>query len=222
MFKDDALEAAPIVNATLEALLTWAPTRGREGANLRATVNDVRANVLPLLHTDTIGPSLAECFDLAFETGATLSNIEKVRITASERIPTLVGAVTIRDSLVQFCLVTQARILADTTFTSREDVQNIRAMFNTSFHTIEEDIANRMDAMTYRAIVELHAAISFYLVETARPLPRMLRYSFNLPLPTITMAHRLYHDAGRADELLRENKIVHPAFSPLFGLALSN
>lgn len=222
MFKQEAVEAAPIVNATLAALLAWAPTRGREGADLRARVNDVRAHVFQLLQSDGIGPPLAECFVLAKATGASLKNIEAVRATAAAEIPLSVGAIVIRDSLIMFCLETQARILAEMEFISRTDVEQTRAMFNTSFASIEEDVADRMDAMTYRAIVELHAAVSFFLVETARPLPRMLKFQFNLPLPTLAIAQKLYADAERADELRQENKVVHPAFCQRVGRALSN
>lgn len=222
MNKKEAIEAATVVNVTLDALLTWAPTRGRAGSELRTAVNDVRASALSLLQNDSIGQPLADCFDIAVSTGATIDNMENVRAVAAASNPVLVGAILTRNSLIQFCLVTQAQILSNTTFVSREDVQSIRAMFNASFAAIEEDVADRMDAMTYRAIVELHAAVSFYLVETARPLPRILRYSFNLTLPTLAMAQRLYYDAGRADELLAENKMVHPAFAPRSGIALSN
>jgi len=222
MFKGDVDEAAPIVNATLAALLTWAPTRGREGADLRAAINDVRANVLELLHNDAIGPPLAECFQLAQTTGVSMEQIESVRTTAAAKIPITVGAIMVRDSLIQLCLVTQARILAAMEFGSREDVDRIRAMLNASFQSIEEVLTDRMDSMTYRAVIELHAAVSFFLVETARPLPRMLNFRFNLPLPTLAIAQKLYHDAGRADELRVENKVVHPAFCRRSGRALSN
>lgn len=222
MFKEEAAEAAPIVTATLDALLAWAPTRGREGANLRAAVNDVRANVIYLLRNDIIGPPLANSFALAQDAGATLANIENVRATAAAYFPIFPNAVVVRDSLIMFCLETQARILGGLAFVSRNDVESTRAMFNASFASIEEDIADRLDAMTYRAIVELHAAISFFLVETARPLPRMLRFEFNLPLPSLAIAQKLYHDGGRADELRDENKIVHPAFCLRSGRALSD
>lgn len=222
MFKQDALEAAPIVNAALKTLLTWVPTRGRDGANLRTTINQIRANAVQLLQADIIGPPLANCFQLAQTAGATLQQIERVRVTAEAEVPTTAGAIMIRDSLIMFCLETQARILAGTDFVSRQDVETTRTMLNASFGSIEEDIADRMDAMTYRAIVELHAAVSFYLVETARPLPRMLNYRFNLPLPTLAIAQKLYHDAGRADELRQENKVVHPAFCRPAGRALSS
>lgn len=222
MFRQEALEAAPIINATLAALLTWVSTRGREGANLRATINDVRVNVLRLLHDDDIGPPLAECFALARAAGATLKNIDKVRTTAAATAPVLVGAKMIRDALILFCLETQARILGEMDFVSRQDVEDIKNITNAAFEAIQEDLADRMDAMTFRAVIELHAAVSFFLVETARPLPRMLRFAFNLPLPSLAIAQKLYHDAARADELVQENKIVHPAFCQRGGRALSN
>jgi len=222
MFKTDALEAAPIVNDTLKALLAWAPTRGREGANLRSAVNAVRAKIMSLLQDDELGPPLAQCFALAQATGASMNAIENVRATAAAARPSSAGAITIRNGLIQFCLVTQGRILAKTTFVSRNDVDRTRAMLHAAFVAIQDDVADVMDAMAYRAIVELHAAMTFYLIETARPLPRMLNYRFNLPLPTLTIAQKLYYDAARADELRAENKIVHPAFAPRIGRAMSN
>jgi prophage DNA circulation protein len=35
------------------------------------------------------------------------------------------------------------------------------------------------------------------------------------------MAYKLYDDASRCDELRQENKVVHPAFCPPTGRALS-
>jgi prophage DNA circulation protein len=35
------------------------------------------------------------------------------------------------------------------------------------------------------------------------------------------LAYRLYADASRADEIRAENKVVHPAFCPPTGIALS-
>ena len=75
--------------------------------------------------------------------------------------------------------------------------------------------------MTYRAIIALHASITFFLIETARPRPRMMSYRFNQMMPTLVQAYRLYADASRADELRYENGIVHPGFAPLGGRALS-
>jgi prophage DNA circulation protein len=98
----------------------------------------------------------------------------------------------------------------------------VRATINNAFGPVAEAVANEMDAMTYRKIVALHAAISYFLVETARPLPRMLRYRFGQVMTTLTIGQKLYADALRGDEVRAENKIVHPAFAPMQGRALSS
>jgi prophage DNA circulation protein len=79
-----------------------------------------------------------------------------------------------------------------------------------------------MDQMSYRGLVELHAGIIAFLVQTARPLPAMLQFSFAQSMPTLTMSNRLYYDASRADELRAENKVVHPLFMLSTGQALSS
>lgn len=222
MFREDSLEAQPVVDAALASLLSWAPTRGRDGANLREQINSVRAQAVTLLQADTIGDDLVACFDLAVTTGISLPQVERVRqITESASVLTP-GAQMIKDSLIQLSLVTEARLISAMTFVSRTDVEKTRAMVNGAFGPAAEAMADQKDAMTYRAVVGLHAAVSFFLVQTARPLPQMLSYQFSKPRSTLSIAQRLYADATRADELLNENKIVHPLFAPLIGRALSD
>ena len=89
MFKQDALEAEPIVDGVLKALLAWAPTRGRPGANLRAAVNYVRAYAPRLLQSDALGPPVLGCFEAAVATGINLQQMERVRAVAETYTPTL-------------------------------------------------------------------------------------------------------------------------------------
>ena len=48
-----------------------------------------------------------------------------------------------------------------------------------------------------------------------------MSYTVGAVMPALTLANRIYADAGRADELVAENKIIHPAFCPREGRALS-
>jgi prophage DNA circulation protein len=221
MFKVDAKEAAPIVVVVLDALLTWAPTRGRPGSDLRTAIGDIKANVEQLLMSDSIGPPLVKCFNLSQKVGITFSQMNQVHSVAAAQTATLPGSILVRDSLIELALTIEAKIIANTTFVSREDVELIKNIINAAFAPLEEEVADQMDAMTYRAIISLHAAITFHLYETARPLPEMLRFRFGLALPTLIIGQRLYADAGRADELRQENKVVHPAFMRPTGRALS-
>jgi prophage DNA circulation protein len=221
MFKADALEAQPIVEATLDALLGWTPTQGRPGADMRTLVGDIKANLPQLLQFDVIDLPMIRCFDLAITNGITLYQIESVRRVAAAQSATLVGSIMTKDTLIELALAAAGTVISSMVFVSREDVNRVKTTINVVFDEMEEQIADQMDAMTWRAIIKLHAAMTLHLVTTARPLPRLLNYRFYMSLPSVVMAHRLYADAGRADELRDENKIVHPAFCPTQGRALS-
>jgi prophage DNA circulation protein len=221
MFKNDATEAKPIVDVTLDTLLTWTATRGRTGADLRSIVGDTKAYAIPLLQADLIGSALIMCFEAAYLAGINLQQMEHVRKTAAAQKAVSVGAIMTKDTMIQLALSIEGEIIGGTNFISREDVVKTRELVNASFVEIEEEIADQMDAMTWRALIKVHAAISMFMYETARPLPRMLNFRFGYPMPTLVMAHKLYADAGRADELRNENKVVHPGFARPYGRALS-
>jgi prophage DNA circulation protein len=222
MFKEDAVEAYPLMVTVLNALLSWTATRGRTGADLRSAISDVKVAGLRLLQTDSIDVPLIECFELARRAGINMAQIEHVRVVASQQVAKSVGAIMTKDTLIELALMTQGYLISAMTFVSRQDVDDVKNVINAGFSAMEEELADQMDAMTYRAVIALHASIVMHLYETARPLPRMINFRFNQALPSVVMAHRLYADAGRADELRRENKIVHPAFMAMRGKALSS
>jgi prophage DNA circulation protein len=221
MFKPDVEEAAPIVITTLDALVALAPTRGRPGSDLRTAIGDVKANVKVLLSHDAIGPPLLNCFNLAVTSGISLPQMDHVRAVAAAQTAVLPGAFMVRDGLLEFALAMEGLIIANMTFVSRDHVERVKNSINAAFLPVEEEVADQMDAMTYRALISLHAAIVFHLYATARPLPRMLNFEFIRRRPSLIMAYRLYADAGRADELRQENRVVHPLFCPSAGRALS-
>jgi prophage DNA circulation protein len=222
MFKDDAIEAAAICKTVLTALLTWTGTAGRSGADLRTAALDFIAHATVLLYNRQAGDPLANVFALAVTAGITIPQIEQVRSTAAAQAAASVGAMVTRDSLVQLSLATIGTVLGNTTFKSREEVEAQRSVLNGVFATTEEALADSMDSETYLDVISLHAAISRYLTVTAQPLPRVLPFQFAEPLTTLVAAYRLYTDASRADELRDGNDVVHPAFMPPTGYALSN
>jgi prophage DNA circulation protein len=221
MFRPDAAEAAPICDRVLSRILELAPTKGRPGSDLRTAVGDFIANAEPLIANDEAGPPLDEIFDLARRVGMTYPQFESVRVAAVAETPKLLGAVLIQNALIKFTLATQARIVADMSFVSREEVDTIKATISAAFEQMQDIAADDMDQASYMALIQLHAAIAFHLNQTARPLPRMLDYAFADVLPSLVLAYRLYADAGRADELRAENGIVHPGFCLREGRALS-
>jgi len=53
-------------------------------------------------------------------------------------------------------------------------------------------------------------------------LPVMVTYTFSNPMPALWLAQRLYQDASRAEELIAENRPIHPLFCAPTGKALAS
>jgi prophage DNA circulation protein len=229
MYKYEAEEATPIMRRALNTLLGALPPPPASDpdlsitrANFRNACGSLIANAQRLIQNDEAGPPLDNCFDLAVQSRIQLTGLRSVRDQVYSEIAVSIGARLIKNSLIEMTLAHAARVLVDMTFTSRDQVDYIKKLVQAAFAPAEETAADEMDQMTYRALIELHAAVIFFLTETARPLPRMLAWQFSLVMPTLMLAQRLYYDAGRADELREENRVVHPAFSPRIGRALSH
>jgi prophage DNA circulation protein len=221
MQKRDTLDAAPILQRGIKALLAAVPNSGSIGASFRTACGALIANAQILVGADLAGPPLQNCFDLAWQCGATQAQLASVRDQTMTETPITVGGAMIQGSIIEMCLASEGRIIADMSFASREDVDALKDEMNLIFAAVEEALADAMDQMSYRAVVELHAAVIQHLIATARPLPRLVQFAFNQPMPTLLTAMRLYSDASRADELRAENKVVHPAFELPTGVALS-
>jgi hypothetical protein len=194
---------------------------GRAGSDLRRACGDMKANAEIYIVANVIGPKLSACFALARNNGATLDEFNRIREAMVAETPVSLVAVLINQSCVLFSLQQMSLVLAGTTFTSRDDVDYVRGEVNQAFKDAEEVAADEMAQMVYQALLTLHAATMFFLYQTAMPLPQMLNFQFAAIKPTLVLSYRLYADASRADELRAENKVVHPAFAPRIGQALS-
>lgn len=217
----DAEEAAPIVDRMLAALVATVPAKGRAGSDARTAIGDTRAHAFKLCIADAVGPPLDRCFDLARQAGSTVQQLDFVRDGIEAEVTATLGGALVKDAGIRLALAAQSRIIGGMTFVSRQDVTAIKTQMYQPFRDAEEIAADNMDQATFQALVTLHGAVTNHLVATARPLPRMVSFRFHEPLPSLVMAYRLYDDASRCDELRQENKVVHPAFCPMTGLALS-
>jgi prophage DNA circulation protein len=221
MLKDETKEATPVAQRALLNLLSVSITRGPAGSDLKTAIGMLYAKAAQLIYLDQLGPPLSQCFELARANNITQPQLDWVRQQTALETPVSLGATMVKESIMRLCLVTEGLVIADMTFVSRSDVEALQKVVNGIFDDAEETAANDMDQMTYRDLIELHAGIIAFLVDTARPLPDMVGFYFATPMPTLVMSNRLYYDASRADEMLDENKVVHPLFMRPTGRALS-
>jgi prophage DNA circulation protein len=221
MDKADALEAAEIVGHCCDHLIKTVAQYGRPGSDAREQISQTKARAYQYLRADTIGPELDRCFELARQAGANVYQMETVRVYTSMEKPVTLGATLIQNSLIQWCLAEEAAIIADMTFISRQDIDRVKKRIGQPFEEAEEQAADDMDQAVFRGLIALQGATVQHLVVAARPLPQMLDYQFAAPSNTLVISYRLYSDAGRSDQVRDENKIIHPAFAPATGQALS-
>jgi prophage DNA circulation protein len=221
MLKQDARESTPIVQRLAKNLSKVLPPSGDASVNGRIVSGEIQAGAYQLLITDTLGPPLTNLFDLVRQSGATFNQMEIVRAEVQSETPHSLGAVLTVNNATYLCLATEGQIVADMIFVSRTDVEAVQLAVNAAFSNPEEIAADDQDSRMFQALFALHAAITNHLVVTARPLPRLVEYQFAKVMSTLVLSHRLYGDASRADEIRSENKIVHPLFCPLQGVALS-
>lgn len=220
--KEQVDEGASIARFAADLLLkTRSDQSGRSGSDLRRACGDIQAHAESYIGNNQIGAKLRACFDQARVAGATFNQFNRIGWTIHEQAAVSLLAVLLKQGCVCFSLQQMSLVLITMTFTSREDVDNVRLMVGEAFDAAEEVAADEMALQVYRKLVALHAAVTFHLCATAKPLPQMLQYQFAAPRPTLVLSYRLYDSAIRADQIRDENKIIHPAFAPRLGRALS-
>jgi prophage DNA circulation protein len=222
MQSGDVREAADIVRVATSMLLQTSNNQiGRAGSDLRRACGDMAANAETYITYNQIAPKLAYCFNQARLTGATMDEFNRIQEALVAETPVSLIAVLLTQACIAFSLQQLSLALLSITFTSRQDVDAVLPQINAAFDLAEEAAADEMALVTYRTLIALHAATTFYLYNTAQPLPQMLDFQFAAIRPTLIQSYRLYADASRADELRDENKVVHPAFAPRLGRGLS-
>ena len=221
MNKPDIQEAVPLVERLMDNLSSIIVDKGSAGVATAVAIGRTYADAAYLCWTDSIGAALDNCFDLVRQTGCSLQQMGTVRILLTAEKPLTLGATLVRNMGIFLALAQQGKIISQMVFVSRQDVNMLRTTLQKPFDDAEEMAADTMDNVAYRTIIQLHAAVVNHLVQTARPLPEMLTYQFATSLPSIVISQRLYGAASRYDEIRAENKVVHPAFCPPTGQALS-
>jgi prophage DNA circulation protein len=68
--------------------------------------------------------------------------------------------------------------------------------------------------VVYQELSSLRAAIARDLAERGAALPRVTSYTPPATLPMLVVAHRIYADATRAEEIVTRNRVRHPGFVP--------
>ena len=219
---DQKDEIEQITGRILDNILLALPsTKGLATYTARRQIGDVRGQLTDLLAADTFGAALLACFTSAREVGASLSGFAYVRVhllaeTPVDFIPTLIV-----QSALLFCLSAESRIISTMVFVCRDDAEAMHKRMAKAFDDAKESAADDMDSASYQSLTALAASVSVHLARTALLLPRLVTFTMALNYPALKLAQLIYYDPTRTEEIIAENKVVHPLFFPRLVKALS-
>jgi len=214
-------EITDILTRMCESILSsFATFQGRSGAQLRINAGILLDNIGQSVLDASLPDKLGAVFDAAYDAGIKLADLENVLHQLEAEQPSTNGSTWTTQSAILLTLVTQCRLIADITFVSREDVDLIQDRMRTNFDAAKEWAADEMDNITYAQLVDLAAKLARYLADAALPLPTIVYYQLK-PLPALALAYRIYSDASRYEELMADNKVIHPLFMQSTVRALS-
>jgi prophage DNA circulation protein len=215
MIKRDLNEAVDVTTTVLNALLLVLQGQtGLAGAQLRFLCGSLVANGATELGAGGMKfwVDLRNCFEAAPLAGATFAAMGNVRTVAEALSPTGLAAVAARNFSVRMALAEQARILAATVFTSRDQIDGYFDEIDAAFDRAELIAADNFDTAAYGALITIHAAVSNDLTNRSFALPTVVTFAFPQRMPSLWHAQRIYADASRNDQLIAQNRPIHPLF----------
>ena len=131
-----------------------------------------------------------------------------------------------RDAMAAACrraaLVSLARASASYQPSSYDDAAALRVSLAAA---LDNEITAAGDAgedASYTALKALRSAVVQDLTVRGASLPSIVTVNLQLPLPSLVIAHRLYLDASRSDQIAAESGAIHPAFCPTTFQALAS
>lgn len=209
----DKAETEAVVMRLLDNLgVTITSKSAREGSEVRKQIGEVRAHYSEQLKNGTFPQELNDIFIAIRAANVTLASLAFVRTQLFAEAPTYDIPIAIVQMAVGFCLSAESQLIAAIEFKSRADVENVMVRMSAAFATAREMAADNDNSAYYQQLTFLAGAVVSHLATVARPLPRMITFKLPVTMPALTLSNRIYYTAERWEEIVNENKTIHPAF----------
>ena len=157
---------------------------------------------------------------------AILNSSVNDRITALEKLAISISteyqqsdsskaiSATMNTLIVVLCTGAMTSAAADSRPASTDEAEELTQRVSVQLDTALVLAGDRADDDMYNALLAVRSAFLSTMSERASGLSELLQVTTAQPLPALTLANRLYQDATRADELVQEARVPHPAFMP--------
>ncbi|HAT2288154.1 TPA: hypothetical protein I8190_005002 [Citrobacter freundii] len=116
--------------------------------------------------------------------------------------------------IVVLCSGAMVCAATDANPTSREEAEQITQRAARQLDTALVLAGDRGDDDMYVSLLGVRTSFLSTMNARSSGLSELMQVTTIKPLPALTLANRLYQDASRADELVQEVRVPHPAFMP--------
>ena len=123
-------------------------------------------------------------------------------------------AATINTLIVILCSGAMTSAASDANPTSRDEAEDITRRVATQLDTALILAGDRGDDELYNALMQVRASFLSAMDLISEGLNELMQINTASPLPALVLANRLYQDGSRANELIQEANVPHPAFMP--------
>lgn len=131
-----------------------------------------------------------------------------IAATTPSRIQQEVNRQAVNNLVQRTAVIEAARSTADIEFESYQDAVLVR---DTVVEALENQALNAPDAI-YETLNDLRVAVIRDINTRGANLATVVPYTPKATLPALVIAHRVYGDAKRDEELIMRNRIPHPGF----------
>lgn len=124
-------------------------------------------------------------------------------------------AATMNILIVVLCTGAMASAAVDANPTSRDDAEQITQQVSGQLDKALVLAGDRGDDVLYGSLLSIRASFLSTMQQRSASLSELVQINIGKPLPALTLANRIYQDAARADELIQQANVPHPAFMPV-------
>ncbi|MBJ8785205.1 DNA circularization protein [Citrobacter freundii] len=122
---------------------------------------------------------------------------------------------TINTMIIVLCAGAMTSSAADANPTSRDESEQLAQRVSQQLDEALLLVGDRADDELYNALLSIRTAFISTMMNRSSGLSDLMLVTMAQPIPALTLANRLYQDSSRADELIQESRVPHPAFMPL-------
>ncbi|MGU3528301.1 DNA circularization protein [Raoultella planticola] len=121
---------------------------------------------------------------------------------------------TVNTLIIVLCSGAMAAAAAESNPTSRDEAERITRRVSDQMDAALLVAGDRADDDLYSELLRVRSSFLDTMDAISAGLSELMLFNSAQPLPALALANRLYQDAGRADELIQESNVPHPAFMP--------